>query len=221
MPTRWVLVFLPVAIVCSCACPTANLSKQAAKRGDSVAVMRVTPQLEPDVNRASPDNRLFQIAGESMKPGYESGKIMLISESREQLNNLRRGAVVVFRRPEAERTFFVKRIIGLPGETVEVHNGNVYVYNKRFPNGAVLDETAYIYDCEYTSGDHRWQLAPGEYVVLGDNRNESKDSRNWGPLRKPHIEGRVLKKVDTPSVSVHSYHPFRSCMLPGPVVTVN
>ncbi len=195
-PTR-VLLLLLLTVACGCACPTKNLSKQAAKRGDSVSILPVTPERAPDESRKSPDTRLFQIAGDSMEPRYHSASVVRIAEY-EEGQNLKRGSVIVFRRPEAERRFFAKRIIGLPGETVEVHNGNVYVFNERFPNGAVLDETAYMYECEHTSGNHRWQLDEGEYIVLGDHRSQSTDSRKWGPLQKRHIEGWVLQIVEHP-----------------------
>lgn len=190
-----------LTVLCSCACPTENLSERVLNKRNTRTVLTVHPDREPDASRSAADNRLFQIAGDSMAPRFHSGQLMLISEAPERLNHLERGDVVVFRRPQAEKQFFVKRMIGMPGDTVEVLDGNVFVFNDRYPEGAVLDETAYVRECEYTSGRHRWQIGAQEYVVLGDNRNDSKDSRDWGLLRHEQIVGLVLKTVDASTIS--------------------
>jgi signal peptidase I len=114
---------------------------------------------------------------------------------------IRRGHVVVFKFPGEPARDFIKRVIGLPGETVEIRNKVVYI------NGKALDESAYVHflepplepsDPEYGGrGDTRdnWgpdEIPPGRLFVLGDNRDNSKDSRFWGFLPEDQVKGRAL-----------------------------
>ena len=102
--------------------------------------------------------------------------------------------MVVFRFPEDKTQFFIKRIIGLPEETVEIKNDQVIIHNKQHPEGFVLDES-YLSDGQHTIGDFRFKLDDNEYFVLGDNRLRSSDSRRWGPLNRSLITGRVFLRA--------------------------
>jgi len=106
-----------------------------------------------------------------------------------------------------EKPYFIKRIIGLPGEKVTVGDGNVWIFNNEHPKGALLDETAYLAPCEYTSGDGTWKLGPSEYFVLGDHRDDSKDARHLGPLSANHLVGRVLRRAK-------DFHPDTNAFAP-------
>jgi signal peptidase I len=86
--------------------------------------------------------------------------------------------------------FFIKRVIGLPGETVEVINGKVRIYNKEHENGFVLDERMYL-DQDYTPLTDTKTLKEDEYYLMGDNRAASLDSRSFGPVKRSFIVGRV------------------------------
>jgi len=99
------------------------------------------------------------------------------------LGNPRRGDVVIFNYPLATERDFIKRIIGLPGETVTVENGVVRV------NGVQLEEP-YIQAPPDYSGS--WTLGVNQYFVLGDNRNSSSDSHSWGPLDRSYIIGKAV-----------------------------
>ena len=88
--------------------------------------------------------------------------------------------------------FFIKRIIGLPGETIEIKDGLIKIYNLNFPEGKVLKEP---YIEEVTSGNIKISLKNNEFFVLGDNRDHSSDSRSWGAVSREHITGRVWLSI--------------------------
>ena len=96
----------------------------------------------------------------------------------------------MFRYPNDPSQFFIKRVIGLPGETVEIANGNVKVFNDSDPNGFTLPEQEYLEQL-VTATTRDVTLKSNEYFVLGDNRTASLDSRYFGPVTKDAIVGRV------------------------------
>jgi len=103
--------------------------------------------------------------------------------------------VFVFRYPIDPSQFYIKRIIGLPGETVEVIDGRVKIYNNENKLGFVLDETSYLPPSILTYGDQKTALGSEEYFVMGDNRQASYDSRRWGVLPAKNLIGRVLLRA--------------------------
>lgn len=134
----------------------------------------------------------FVVSGESMRPTFETGDYIIVDQLTYRFEDPKRGDVVVFRYPNDPSKFFIKRVIGLPGEKVEVKDSKVTVYNKEHPTGLELDEP-YIY---YTRNDAvEVTLGEEEYYVLGDNRFSSSDSRIWGPLHKDMILGRAFVRL--------------------------
>jgi len=131
----------------------------------------------------------FYVKGASMEPNYYDHEYLIIDEISYRFNEPQRGEIVVFRYPLDTSQYFIKRIVGLPGETVEVSGGIVTIYNTENPSGIVLDEE-YLGN-EQTFGKKRVALNSDEYFVLGDNRDESLDSRRFGPIRDSDIVGRV------------------------------
>jgi signal peptidase I len=131
----------------------------------------------------------FYVKGASMEPNFYDREYLIIDEITYRFRNPYRGEIVVFKYPRDPSQFFIKRIVGLPLETVEVVNGNVIVYNEENPNGLLLEED-YI-DHEQTNGKERITLAADEYFVLGDNRDESLDSRSFGAVSEDEVIGRV------------------------------
>lgn len=133
----------------------------------------------------------FVVRGASMEPNFYDHEYLVIDELSYRLHDPRRGEIVVFHYPKDESQFFIKRVIGLPGETVEVSAGEVRIYNAEYPEplGRTLDET-YLGDVE-TLGTVRRPLGPDEYFVMGDNRSYSLDSRSFGAVRRDEIVGRV------------------------------
>ena len=130
----------------------------------------------------------FLVSGASMRPNFSDGDYLLIDEISYRLREPKRGEVVVFHYPGDESTYFIKRIIGLPGERVVVSGGHVTIYNSENPDGLELKET-YLPAGTLTDHPIDTPLKAGEYVVFGDNRSYSFDSRSWGVLKKQEIVG--------------------------------
>lgn len=131
----------------------------------------------------------FIVKGVSMEPNFEDGQYLIIDELTFHFREPERGEIVVFHPPSSdEKQFYIKRVIGLPGETVEVNDGKVTVYNEQNPNGFTLTE-AYL--DEYTTGRDKETLGENEYYLMGDNRDASFDSRAFGPVTREHFIGRV------------------------------
>lgn len=131
----------------------------------------------------------FYVKGASMEPNFYDHEYLIIDEVSYRFGEPDRGDIAVFKYPSDPKQFFIKRIVGLPGETVEIKNGNVIVYNDFSPDGAVLEEP-YL-DGVTTIGQKKVTLRDDEYYVLGDNRNSSLDSRTFGPVNEDYIVGRV------------------------------
>ncbi len=131
----------------------------------------------------------FYVKGASMEPNFYDHEYLIIDELSYRLGHPQRGEIVVFRYPRDPSQFFIKRVIGLPGETVEITNGDVILYTQEHPNGMVLDET-YLVD-ERTTQKMKTTLGTDEYFLMGDNRDESLDSRSFGPVKRSGIIGRV------------------------------
>ncbi|MCX6763437.1 MAG: signal peptidase I [Candidatus Moranbacteria bacterium] len=153
----------------------------------------------------------FFVQGASMEPNFEDNQYLIISEfgyktvpigigsvnfsTVKSFRNINRETVIVFHYPLDRKKFFIKRIIGLPGEKVEVRNGAVKIYNSDNPEGQVLDESGYLSSNLKTMGDLVISLKDDEYFVMGDNRRFSSDSRSWGPIKKSDIVGVTLLRA--------------------------
>ncbi|MGC8981613.1 MAG: signal peptidase I [Minisyncoccia bacterium] len=132
----------------------------------------------------------FIVIGESMEPNYHNMDYLIIDKLSYRLRNPERGEVIIFTPPFDKSKYYIKRIIGLPGEKILLKDDKIYIYNKENPNGFILKEN-YIIPHQYY-GNLEMKLNNDEYFVLGDNREESYDSRRWGPLKRENIVGRVL-----------------------------
>jgi signal peptidase I len=133
----------------------------------------------------------FLVSGSSMEPNFNNGNYLLVDELTYHLRTPERGEVIVFRYPKDTSVYFIKRIIGLPGETVSITGGVVTVTDKG--QKEVLKEP-YIADAG-TFSDFTETLGPGQYFVMGDNRNASFDSRSWGPVPSSDIVGLVRLRL--------------------------
>ena len=129
-----------------------------------------------------------------MEPNFENGDYLLVDEISYRFEEPERGEVIVFRYPYDTTQFFIKRIIGLPGETIEIRNEKVKIFNSTNPNGFELKES-YLASTQKTSGDTLVKLKSTEYFVMGDNRFQSSDSRRWGTLDKKYITGRTWLRL--------------------------
>ncbi|MFH0829181.1 MAG: signal peptidase I [Candidatus Kerfeldbacteria bacterium] len=133
----------------------------------------------------------FYVKGASMEPNFFDNEYLVVDEISYRFGEPHRGDVVVLRNPRHESDFFIKRVIGLPGERVVITNSTVSIYSTEHPSGKALDESAYLASTVRTSGEEDVTLGPNEYFVLGDNRESSLDSRYFGPITRKEIVGRT------------------------------
>jgi len=136
----------------------------------------------------------FLVSGTSMVPTFQNGDYVLTDELTYHFRAPERGEVVVFHDPQDWSTFFIKRVIGLPGDRVVIKDSQVTIYNSAHPNGFTLDET-YLPAGTQTSGNIDITLTSTTYYMLGDNRPFSYDSRSWGPLPAKNIVGLVRVRL--------------------------
>ncbi|MBI4363420.1 MAG: signal peptidase I [Candidatus Doudnabacteria bacterium] len=144
----------------------------------------------------------FIVSGSSMEPNYSNGEYLIIDEASYRFRDALRGEVVVLHFPKDRKQFFIKRIIGLPGEKVKIDSGRVVIYNEEYPEGVTLQEPylsnqglTFPHNADLVGGRKTITLGPDEYFVLGDNRLASSDSRDWGILQRPNMVGRVFLRA--------------------------
>jgi len=137
-----------------------------------------------------------------MEPNYSNGQYLVIDEISYRFNEPKRGEVVVLKYPQDRSQYFIKRIIGLPGEQIKIDNGRVTIYNNEYPEGFVLDETylpnqglTFPHSVSLVGGKKILTLKANEYFTMGDNRLASSDSRDWGVLNRSDIIGKVFIRV--------------------------
>jgi len=133
----------------------------------------------------------FFVKGSSMEPNFQDGNYLIVNEIGYRLEEPERGDVIVFHYPNDPSEYYIKRVIGLPGETVEIKDGKVKIFNKENPQGFLLDESKYLASSVVTTPSSSAELGADEYFVLGDNRGASSDSRRWGKLAKHYIVGKA------------------------------
>lgn len=134
----------------------------------------------------------FIVKGESMDPTFADGQYLIVDELTYRTHAPERGDVIVFKYPKDPSKYFIKRIIGLPNETVKVETGKVEIFGETHPDGMPLNEP-YIKNLSFDTVTEK--LGDNEYFAMGDNRSNSLDSRIWGPLPKENIVGRVLVRL--------------------------
>jgi signal peptidase I len=137
------------------------------------------------------------VKGESMQPNYHEGEYILTSKLYKWWGEPSRGDVIVLKNPNDRSVQFIKRIIALPGEKIKISNNQITITNKEHPNGYVLKES-YISAQVLTAGNaflsegEEYQVPEHKYIVMGDNRTQSYDSRSWGSLDKNDIVGKAF-----------------------------
>jgi signal peptidase I len=140
----------------------------------------------------------FIVQGASMEPTFHTGEYLIIDQLSYRFEKPQHGDVIVFRYPKDPSKFFIKRVIGLPGDTVNIAGDVVTITNAEHPEGITLDEPYILTmrpDTVLTE-----KLGESEYFVMGDNRDASSDSRVWGVLRENFIIGRALVRLLPPQV---------------------
>lgn len=135
------------------------------------------------------------VDGRSMRPTFEDGERLVVSRLHYLITRPDRGQIVVFNsvRNYESGVMLIKRVVGLPGENVAIRDRHLYI------NGQRLDEPYILEECSASRcNDAEWQLGADEYFVLGDNRNNSQDSRRFGVVPFNHIVGTVIFRYWTP-----------------------
>ena len=144
----------------------------------------------------------FIVSGASMDPTFETGQFLIVDRISYRLQAPARGDVIVFEYPNNPSVYYIKRIIGLPGETVTIKNGQVTItkpsdsnFTSMHPRGLIVDQT--FIDSNHASYDNPQPttLSSTDYFVMGDNRAQSSDSRAWGPLNKKFIIGKSFVRL--------------------------
>jgi signal peptidase I len=136
----------------------------------------------------------IRVEGSSMEPSMHDGEMVVVSRLAYRWSEASRGDIVVFYFPLDPSRRFIKRVIGLPGDSIEARDGLIYV------NGVALNEPYLAAAPRYTGS---WQVQADTLFVLGDNRNNSDDSQNWGPLPMNEVIGKaVLVYWPLPDVGV-------------------
>lgn len=150
----------------------------------------------------------FIVSGQSMDMTFADKQYLIVDQlTYKFIQEPKRGEVVIFRVPQEalalsnyalnKKMYFIKRIVGMPGDTVEVEGNDVIIFNTENPNGLKLDEN-YIYIDKMIPTRNvnlKITLKSDEYFVMGDNRNNSSDSRFWGPLKRENITGRPILRL--------------------------
>ncbi|KKR53452.1 MAG: Signal peptidase I [Parcubacteria group bacterium GW2011_GWA1_40_21] len=136
----------------------------------------------------------FIVSGSSMDPTFANGQYLIVDRISYRFEEPKRGDVIIFRYPLDTKKFFIKRIIGLPSETMEIQGAQVAIKDKESEKSLALIEP---YLDAKKSEDYRKSISlkDDEYFVMGDNRTESSDSRIWGPLKRSLIVGRPFVRL--------------------------
>ena len=134
----------------------------------------------------------YLVDGTSMDPTFKTGDYLIVDKISETAKHPSRNTVLVFKYPEDPSKSFIKRVIGLPGETVIVKGNTVRIINDENPKGFELVQDYVVFESTMNVEE---KLGETEYFVMGDNRKDSFDSRYWGPLDKKYILGKPILQL--------------------------
>lgn len=135
--------------------------------------------------------RPFQVSGQSMFPNFRDQEYILTNLITLRVGSIHRGDVVVFKAPPPNTgKDFIKRVIGLPGDTVELEDGFVYVNGQKLNESAYLASSVRSYGGAFLTNGQLITVPQGNYFVMGDNRPESSDSREWGYVSQGALIGK-------------------------------
>ena len=135
----------------------------------------------------------FIVSGASMEDTFHHNEYLIVDQLSYHLGSPERGEVVIFRYPRDISKYFIKRVIGVPGDTLTIDGDIITITNDNYPDGLILEEP-YVHKME--NGIQLTEvLGDNEYFVMGDNRDQSSDSRMWGILQEDKIIGRALFRL--------------------------
>ncbi len=149
----------------------------------------------------------FIVRGASMEPVFHNGEYLIVDQLTYRMEEPERGDVIIMRYPKDPKVFFIKRVIGLPGETVELQGKRVIIRKGPGVEPLILNES-FIEESRMRDEYGTYTLASDEYFVMGDNRIASSDSRVWGALPREDIVGRAFVRL---------FPPTRMDVFPGKV----
>lgn len=134
----------------------------------------------------------FVVSGSSMFPTFENADYLIVDKFSYEIGNPKRDDVVVFKYPNDTTKYFIKRVIGLPGDTVDISGSKIIVTNETHKDGFILEEP---YVKNMSDDQVHFVLKENEYFVMGDNRTASSDSRYWGPVDRDLFVGRAFLRL--------------------------
>ena len=134
----------------------------------------------------------FVVSGNSMYPTLHNGEYLIVDETTKYIGEYHRGDVVILRYPNDPSKYFIKRVIGLPGETVTIQSGVVSITSNTQKEPVALSEP-YVKNAKFDNSVRT--LDNDEFFVMGDNRSQSSDSRVWGPVPRRLMDGKALFRL--------------------------
>ena len=134
----------------------------------------------------------FIVSGSSMYPTFQDGNYLIVDQISYRFEDPNRGDIIVFRFPKDKKKFFIKRIIGLPNESIKIDGSKITIMNDNHPDGFDLNE---LYVKNLAFDNMTVVLGNDEFFVMGDNRSSSSDSRSWGNVKENLIIGHVLLRL--------------------------
>jgi signal peptidase I len=150
-----------------------------------------------------------EVSGHSMEPNFQNGDFILTNKIAYKMGDPKRGDIVIFKSPKDKSIDYIKRVIGLPGETVELRGGVFYINNK--PLDEKYDYNKPVYGESFLHENEPFTVPAGMYFCVGDNRPGSSDSRDFGPIAKEDFIGQAILR----------YWPVNTAgMIPHPVYTI-
>lgn len=138
----------------------------------------------------------FIVSGASMEPTFETNDYLIVDRLTYRFEEPKRGDVVIFKYPKDPSKYFIKRVIGLPGDTVVLSGTGVTIKNSAHPEGFSIEQPYVVFG---QAEDRSFVVGPDEFFVMGDNRAASLDSRAWGDLPAQNIVGRALVRLFPPN----------------------
>lgn len=134
----------------------------------------------------------FIVSGASMFPTFHDGDYLIVDEISYRFNQPKRDEVIIFRYPKNPQKFYIKRIIGLPNETVDILGSQIKITNAENKDGFILEQP---FVQNESNNQLHFELKEDEYFVMGDNRSASSDSRFWGPVPSDLIIGKAFVRL--------------------------
>ena len=131
-----------------------------------------------------------EVIGRSMEPNFHEGEFLLADKLSYRFREPKRGEVVIFQFDDTHD--YIKRVVGLPGDEIEIHDGYVYVNGKKIPESEYLDTAVRTANGNYLTPGRKEIIPEGHVFAMGDNRPHSSDSRNFGMVAEDKIKGRAI-----------------------------